>query len=278
MGDGEDSKSSANNAPVDGAVKPKPPDIVRKIEWILRYGKQHWGLVLVAVLIMSGGWLASMTSGLTFLKNTADLLVNRKIRRTVSDLRQQYRDADNQLSLVEAGNFSSAERDIKDILKLDPVNGHGLYFSGEVQRVSSPESLFTPKSCVLLDNLAKYSGTLDVYENAFLRYLDIEKSLQDEESKEDFNSETCYKHTSGYCGQRTAWINHLLANDLYAKATLSTDRATKKDLLQRALKYADASKKYRDENGTPGFIQCTPTAALISKINEAQAKLENTQS
>jgi hypothetical protein len=273
MDDGERSTS----APGNGEIKPKPPDIVRKFEWIRLYGGQHWGVVLLALLVLAGGWMASVTSGLTFLKNTADLLVNRKIRRTVNDLRGQYRNAVSELSQVGTGNFEGAERDIKDILKLDPGKGHGLYYAGEIQRVSAPQSLFTPKSCVIADKLAKNREPFDHYENAFLRYLDIEKTVQDVESKEDFASESCYRHSSGYCAQRTAWINHLLANDLYEEAILSADRLTKKDMLLRAIKYADAAKKYHDENGNPGFFQCTSTVVLISKIKEAQANLDKTE-
>jgi hypothetical protein len=117
------------------------------------------------------------------------------------------------LSNSGAGDFTRADKDVDDILKLDPANGHGLYYAGEVQGVSDPQSLFTPISCVKPEKLGK-DPNLDIYEKSFLRYIDVENAVQDK-AKQDFGSETCYKHASGYCGQRTAWINHLLANDFY---------------------------------------------------------------
>jgi hypothetical protein len=274
MGDVKFSNTSDRRGSSDQVeIEPRVPDKVREAFWYVTYGRRHWGLVLMVILVAVGGWLASMTSGLTVLKNTTDLLVNRKIRRSIGDLRDQYRLIINDQVQVSASSFAGVEKDVNDILKLDPSNGIALYYSGEIQRATDPQSLFTSKGCIIPEKLAAYGGTLDVYQNAFLRYIDIERAVKDKGLPDDFSSEACYppKNTFGYCAQRTAWINHLLANDLYAEVvSLKEDRPTKLDKLQRALEYSRAALKYRDENKNPGFLQCTPTTALMSKIQEAQ--------
>jgi hypothetical protein len=277
MEDGQASSPSNKVVPpVDGQVEPKPPKILGTLKWIYLYGRKHWGLVLVAFIITGGGWMVSVTSGLTFLQNATDLLVNRKIRHAINDLQAEYPHARDQLQFFGSGSFVQVERDINDILRLDPQNGHGLYYSGEVQRVTHP-SLFTSKSRVIPEKLATYNGTLDAYENDFFRYIEIEKTVLDKTSKEDFSYQACYSHTSGYCAQRTAWINHLLANDLYQQAMFSSDLAIKRDRLQRALKYATVAAKYLDENRNLGFLQCTPTIPLISEARESLTNLESNQ-
>ncbi len=35
-----------------GQIEPKPPEILQKILWILKYGRKHWWLILLAILLM----------------------------------------------------------------------------------------------------------------------------------------------------------------------------------------------------------------------------------
>jgi len=36
----------------EGKIEPKPPEILQKILWILKYGREHWKLVLLAILVL----------------------------------------------------------------------------------------------------------------------------------------------------------------------------------------------------------------------------------
>jgi hypothetical protein len=73
---------------------------------------------------------------------------------------------------------------------IDPNNGAALYFSGEVDRMR---------------------GDLELMRGHFLRYLALADRVEDSQTGE---AEDCYARGNGYCGERTGWIAHLLANDL----------------------------------------------------------------
>jgi hypothetical protein len=190
-----------------------------------------------------------------------------RAHQTIVDLRNQFRNARDGLPVSGAGGFAKVDKDVAALLELDPKNGHGLYYAGEVKRIKN-QSLFTSKSCVIAKELANSHEALDIYENDFIRYLDIEMTLPASEAGGDYSAENCYARVSGYCPQRTAWVNHLLANDFYEESALSTDPVVKADQLRRALAFAQtAARLYRD-GPNPGFPQCTPTMALISAAKE----------
>ena len=244
-------------------ITPKPPDIIAKIEWLRVHGRRHWGLVTLALFLGIAGWMVSTSSGLSLLRTITDSLVAIRVQRTVKDLRRKYREGLEAMGRAGPGAFVDAESDVDEILKLDPRNGHGLYYAGEIKRVKN-RSLFTDKSCPIPSGLAENHGVLDVFENDFYRYLDVEKSLPKTETIGDYSAEACYNRSSGYCPQRTAWINHLLANDLYEEAKLSADPDIKADKIRRAIEHAKtAISLYRDPSQNEGFVQCTPTTALI---------------
>jgi TIR domain len=192
-------------------------------------------------------------------------LPQERLQRTVTDLRNQFRETIDALPQSGTGDFARVDQDIGLILELDPKNGHGLYYSGEVKRIQN-RALFTSKSCVIRQGLADSRGSLDSYENDFRRYLDIEKTLPASETGGDYSAEACYARSSGYCPQRTAWINHLLANDLYEEAALSADATIKADQLAHALAFAQAAAQLYRDGKNPGFEQCTPTEVLIAKV------------
>lgn len=43
----------------EGMIQPKPPEILQKILWILKYGRRHWKLVSLAILIVLCIWILS---------------------------------------------------------------------------------------------------------------------------------------------------------------------------------------------------------------------------
>jgi hypothetical protein len=190
-----------------------------------------------------------------------------RARLTIKDLRDQFPIARDALPVSGAGAFATVDKDIDALLAFDPRNGHGLYYAGEVKRIKNP-SLFTSKACVIAQGLANSHTSLDAYENDFMRYLDIERSLMPSEAGGDDYAETCYARLSGYCEQRTAWINHLLANDLYEKSALSTNPDIKAEQLRRALAFAQTAARLYQDGQNQGFSQCTSTMAIISAAKE----------
>jgi hypothetical protein len=246
----------------DDDIPPSPPKLIAELKWILVHGRRHWGLVTLAFFIVVVGWLVSMPSSV--LKNITDPLFRvRMIQRTVNDLRLHYPAALEALPRSGPVGFAEVETDIGLILKLDPANGHGLYYSGEVKRVKN-RSLFTEKSCVIPERLAESRERLDTYENDFYRYLDIQSALPPSETDGGSPAQVCYDHLSGYCPQRTAWVHHLLANDLFEEAKLSTNPEIKAEKFRHALEHAQmAANLYTDPEGNQGFVNCVPTTVLI---------------
>ena len=134
------------------------------------------------------------------------------------------------------------------LLEVDQDNGHGLYFSGEVWRVKAKKY---PKS-------EKFSRAR--MREHFFRYLDNESHLT--LSERDGDSTVCYQREKGYCAERTAWINHLMAVDYYQEAQDTVDKETKVQRLQRALKFVKNDLQYG------GFDQILPSTVLKRKIQE----------
>lgn len=197
---------------------------------------------------------------------------------TIEDLKGQFHDAVNALVLSGSGNpagarpyIDRAEADVRKLLQQDPNNGHAIYYSGELKRLQDP-ALFTPKSCLLPAQL-KSPSQLDAYESDFLQYLDLERKLPPSETGGGESSDLCYARVAGYCPQRTAWVNHLLANDFFGEAQLALDPQEKRQKLERALGYAQTAEKLYQDNGVPGFSQCTPTSELIRSAQEKLAAL-----
>ena len=64
----------------------------------------------------------------------------------------------------------------------------------------------------------------------FFRYLSVEHSLT--LSERDGDGLVCYQREKGYCAERTAWINHLMAIDYRQQAQDAVDKETKMHHLQ----------------------------------------------
>jgi hypothetical protein len=189
-----------------------------------------------------------------------------KILAEATALRQDFANAAKTPPDSRQLYVTAVENDIDAILKLDPRNGTGFYYAGELKRLNNPE-LFTEKRCLIPAALKSQPGPLDQYEDDFYRYLDIEKSLPASQTGGGSSAELCYSRAPGYCPQRTAWIEHLLANDLYQEGLMAADRGVQTEMLGRALKFAqDAAQLYQDPNHNPGFSQCMDTESLIRAI------------
>lgn len=264
--------SSAKGA-ANADIKPTAPTLIANLAWLMQYGRKHWRLVGLASLIVIAGGSLTTASGLIGLQNLTNALVEFRIDRTVANLRRSYPKARDSLGRG-TGDFDEVNKGIKAILELDPRNGHGLYYAGEVKRITN-QVLFTEKSCPIRSALAVKPQSLDAYENDFARYIDIEKAQPDAIRKGDYSAETCYSRPQGFCPQRTAWVHHLLANDRYEEALASTNVTEKDDKLRRALEHAQAAAKlYKDEHGKPGFGQCKATSVLIEDVKGRLATLK----
>jgi hypothetical protein len=149
-------------------------------------------------------------------------------------------------------HFASSISLIRFLLAIDENNGHGLYYDGTLRRW-----------------LYKDDRTSDDFlrsNERYLRYLQIEDSLQAQER--DGDRETCYARARGYCAERTAWILHVLADDLYRVALKEMREDQRRAYFQRALRHAERSLRIQlDGFGEP--TQGVETKELARRLREA---------
>ncbi len=258
----------ANRPDYDAEFENAPP-IIKQILWLYRNRRRYWVVILVAFLVLGVGWLAANTWVLSLLgiKSVVDRTLDKKIKQRASELRAHFRHAADILEQSGTADFSDAETDIASLKELDPKNGNAWYYAGEVKRVK--DKRFTSERCPKMP--LPENGTLITFDKDFYRYLENIKDLPPNETGGNTGVELCYSRANGYCPQRTAWVHHLLANDLYAEATAESDPKSKIEKLKNALGHAkDALKLYPQEGERrAGFVQCIPTESLVRKINEA---------
>jgi hypothetical protein len=180
------------------------------------------------------------------LKKASEILVNRFAEgaKSAIDAKRAFRPED----------FYSAQDVISFMSGLDRSNGHALYYSGEI---------------------ARKTGDPDNGHQQFFRYLETESTLGTTARVGGTTIDAC-RTPRGYCRQRTAWIDHLLANDIY-KDTLRKKKAAESEVkaensahqfdgnFHKALVYACAALKlyegeFRDSQ------QLTPTLDLVTAL------------
>ena len=132
-------------------------------------------------------------------------------------------------------------------------NGHLAYYQGEIWRVR------------------KNSQEM---RKSFLRYLELESHQPEQDRSGD--GEVCYNlRPEGFCGERTAWVCHLMAGEYYDQA-IHTNGVKKKTYLEQAAKYVECERK-----GFPtGFIQNNPPKVIPSEplrrhVEQQLKELEN---
>ena len=117
------------------------------------------------------------------------------IAKTVRELWTEFRAVTHKRKPpIDANEFDRVNRLIGVLDQIDPLNGHALYYAGEVKL---------------------WSGQREPAHKDFYKYLEVQKSLPEEKKGGSTGSEICYERPQGYCLQRSGWINHLLANDFY---------------------------------------------------------------
>jgi len=139
------------------------------------------------------------------------------------------------------------------LLEDDQDNGHGLYFSGEAWRGKAKQD--PTRSDFSRGRMREH----------FFRYLASEHGL--DLSERDGDGAACYRREKGYCAERTAWINHLMALDYYQQAQDTVDKKIKIQRLQRTFKFVENALKFGD------FDQIRPTLVLKREVEEALQNL-----
>jgi hypothetical protein len=141
------------------------------------------------------------------------------------------------------------------LLQDDQDNGHGLYFSGEVWRVRAKQDPSRADFC---------RGRMREH---FFRYLATEPSLAP--SERDGDAAACYLREKGYCVERTAWINHLMAIDFYQQGQDATNKKIKLKRFERASEFVERALQFKQKDSQhKGFEQIYPSESLKDMIQE----------
>lgn len=100
----------------------------------------------------------------------------------------------------------------------------------------------------------------------FTRYLQEEETLSASEKEIGGKSIVCYQRARGYCGERTAWIQHDLANDFYVVGCREQNPDLQRQYLKSALKYVDGALASYPPEGFTDPTQAIPTEELKRKL------------
>jgi hypothetical protein len=171
--------------PIPGLLSPET-----RLKWL--------ALVVVAALIGGGTWYISkymedQEQEAQYREHFSESLLNQIPPIMKNEL---CRGVARQLQhLVKTRDYQGAKQQSTILRALSPSNGHALYFAGEADR-----------------GLRDYGDMLSALKN-YLYYADKNQAEAYEGSADD-----CYDRASGYCAERTAWIEHLLANYFYVRA------------------------------------------------------------
>jgi hypothetical protein len=114
------------------------------------------------------------------------------------------------------------------VLKIAPENGHGLYFSGEASRIRS----FYERASLAAIDREHMRGQFD-------RYLSVEATLPPDQR--NAAAKACYERPLGFCAERTAWINNLMANDFFDQFLKTSDQQRAISALKSSCNYLNAS-------------------------------------
>jgi hypothetical protein len=176
-------------------------------------------------------------------------------------MRDEFRDAISRP--VAVVDFSALEKSLQSLQLQDPKHGAAWYYSGEIKRIRLLRRM-SARGCLAE---AIETRLVEPYHDDFYRYLDLEQGARDQDRFGPTDGEYCYQTPSGFCRQRTGYIQHLLANDYYQLAQKSGDAEIRTSHLRRSQAHAAKARDYYPA----GFSQCIPTDALEAKLKSELA-------
>jgi hypothetical protein len=227
-------------------------------------------IALLAVILGAGAYYSAANGAVSLwwkyvMPETAASESERSAVRVGSELRDEFRRSREKLEETGVVDFERAEEKVELLRSIDGDNGRAWYFAGEIKRVKDMAH-FDSKSCVR--SPADPAFNPDPYQQDFYRYLELAAQVTSADEA-DMSDKACYERPNGICLQRTAWIQHLLANDLYGQALAADTIPSRNAKLERAAKHAEQALKYRRPEGGQGFGQCIDTLALKQLIGDA---------
>ena len=146
-------------------------------------------------------------------------------------------------------DFNNVIPAIRFMLKIDPENGHAIYFQGEIYRLMNDNVHFI---------------------EYFQRYLETEESVGSHLPKV-IDPNLCYETPHGYCEQRTAWISQLLANYYYKEGIKADDERIKTKSFKLALAYIQNVRIHFPS----GFESSSVTMSTVDLETSLNSRISN---
>jgi hypothetical protein len=189
----------------------------------------------------------------------------------LKDLRREFRVVKIKLEKAEKADFSALNDTFNVLKKLNDRNPSVWYYEAEIGRIEDAAH-FDAEGCLVPGNFKMID--LKVSHTLFYQYLDTARVILQKMTGKNAGADSCYESESGVCQQRVAWVDHLLANDLYELGLHATDKDKAFGYFKRAADHVKLAKDYRPPSGPVGFAQCTDTLTLQAKVD---AKLHEFQ-
>ncbi len=141
--------------------------------------------------------------------------------------------------------------DLESLLEhVDQTNGSVGYYKAEILRLRH---------------------RLDDSDDALFGYIEADKRLRPRTTSDNGEASVCDSNGTGYCRQRTAWICHTLANDLYRRGCAAGGTEQRRSMFERArekMECVDAEYKggFVQRLGTRPLNTADLTAALGAQL------------
>jgi hypothetical protein len=113
------------------------------------------------------------------------------------------------------------------LLEIDPSNGHGLYFAGEVLRIRGP-------------------AYRDKFREHFNQFVSVAEKVSPGSFSDHSTAEQAYTTGAGFSAERIAWVLHLLANDFLNDALAEADPRDRAEKLRTAREKAERALQIRE--------------------------------
>lgn len=238
----------------DAKVEKKLSPAGRIIEKIKRNRLATLAIVIGTITIAVGSFFGAVTKIVEFFdrfddpKPTSVIALQDTIRTTALELKESFNSVTSgsgRTPPIPDGDFDRVNQLIAKIEQLDPGNGHVIYYRGFITRWRNQRPASHP---------------------ALFWYLERAKDPNLHTPGDNGDARFCFDNWRGYCKQRQAFINHVLALDFERAAREEKDRTVALAQLKAALDRAEATIKLYGEFNAPG--QGTPTRTLAKSLRK----------
>lgn len=146
---------------------------------------------------------------------------------------------------VARSEFARTEKLLRRLSRLDPGNGHSIYYTGLIIR---------------------WAGDRPGSHTVLYSYVDGIKRGASLQADDNGDAQYCLDYWRGFCQQRAAWFNHLLALDFSKDASEEKRPDVADEWRRKALERAEAAMKLYGGFSDPK--QGTPTSLLIAQLRK----------